>query len=133
MSPAAKTITLEELKDKIVSGEPFQLVNVLPPEHYSLGLLPGSLRIPLTELDRRVNELDKSQDVVTYSADFESSASKLAAEKLAALGFRAKAYEGGVQEWKDSGEPVENDENRDDDEESIDRPSGLSGLPNRGR
>lgn len=101
------TISKEGLKTKIDRGEKFQIVNVLAPSYYHLGFIRGSLKIPLDQLEERLGELDKSQEVVVYCASKTCQASKNAAEKLAHHQFNVIAYEGGIEEWKDSGYPVE--------------------------
>ena len=98
------TITKEELVKKL--GK-VQVVNVLSPDWYKLGMIKGSRKIPLSELDQRTKELNKSKEVVTYCASTQCSASSEAAKKLAAKGFKVKAYEGGIKEWTEAGLPVE--------------------------
>lgn len=100
LAAVPKVISKDALNKKIKAGEPVQIVNVLDPENYALGIIKGSKKIPLNELDARFNELDKSKPVVTYCASRECRASKAAAEKLAAKGFDVKVYEGGIKEWK---------------------------------
>jgi len=102
-----KTITKDELNNKMKSGTHFQLVNVLDPKDYSLGMIQGSRKIPLAELEKRFTELDKNTDVVTYCASSECHASRKAAELLASKGFKVFAYEGGVKEWTAANLPVE--------------------------
>lgn len=102
-----KTITKEELKKKIDSKENIQIVNVLETEGYRLGVIKGSKKIPLSELDQRFNELDRSKEIITYCANRQCSASRQAAEKLASKGFNVKAYEGGAMEWTQAGLPLE--------------------------
>lgn len=102
-----QTITKEELKRRMDGGEAVQVVNVLDPKYYDLGFIRGSRKIPVAELERRAGELDKSKEVVTYCAGVECSASRQGAEKLAALGFKVQAYEGGIKEWKAAGFPTE--------------------------
>jgi rhodanese-related sulfurtransferase len=105
-----KTITIiskEELKGKIDRHEDFELVNVLDPKYYRMGLIKGSKRIPLDDLDDRMQELDKTKDVVVYCASYDCHASRKAAEKLAEHGFRVAAYEGGIKEWKEAGYPTD--------------------------
>ena len=102
-----RTISKEELHQKMLKGEPVQIVNVLDPEYYKLGIIKGSQRIPLDQLDRRLQELDKRREVVTYCANTKCTASRMGAEKLAAAGFDVKAYEGGAQEWVQAGLPTE--------------------------
>lgn len=102
-----KVMTKDALNEKIKKGEKFQLLNVLDPQYYNLGLIKGSKKIPLAELDKRSTELDKSQDVVTYCADAACSASRKAAELLAGKGFKVSAYEGGIKEWTAANLPVD--------------------------
>ena len=101
------SITKEELKQKLEKGEPVQVVNVLDPKHYNMGLIKGSKKIPLDDLNKRVGELDKATEVVTYCANTQCTASSEAAKQLQAQGFHVKAYEGGIQEWKQAGYPTE--------------------------
>jgi len=101
-----KTISQGELVQQITQGG-VQVVNVLDPKWYELGTIKGSKKIPLGELDRRLGELDKSKEVVTYCASTQCTASSEAAKLLAAKGFNVRAYEGGIKEWKEAGLPVE--------------------------
>jgi rhodanese-related sulfurtransferase len=101
------TVTREELRWKIARGEDCQIVNVLSPDYYHLGFIKGSLKIPLDKLETRLNELDKSREVVVYCANKECDASRRAAEKLEQLGFSVSAYEGGIEDWKEAWLPVE--------------------------
>jgi rhodanese-related sulfurtransferase len=102
-----KTISKEQLFQKMQKGEPVQIVNVLDPEYYKLGVIKGSKKIPLDQLDKRISELDKKREVVTYCANTKCTASRMAAEKLSAAGFDVKAYEGGVEEWMSAKLPSE--------------------------
>ena len=99
-----QTITKDELAKRLGS---VQVVNVLKPEYYKMGFIQGSKKIPLGELDKRLSELDKSKEVVTYCASTQCTASSEAAKKLAAAGFKVRAYEGGIKEWKEAGLPTE--------------------------
>jgi rhodanese-related sulfurtransferase len=103
---SVKTISKEELQQKMKQGK-VQVVNVLEPKWSHLGSIQGSLRIPVSQLEKRAGELDKSREVVTYCAGVQCSASRDGAQKLAALGFDVRAYEGGVKEWQEAGLPVE--------------------------
>ncbi len=95
-------------KEELVKQLGFvQVVNVLEPKWYSLGIIAGSKKIPLAELGTRLSELDQSKPVVTYCASVECSASSEAAKQLVAKGFKVKAYEGGVKEWKEAGLPMD--------------------------
>lgn len=105
--PYIRTISKEDLAQKIKNAQPVQIVNVLDPKFYNLGIIKGSKKIPLDQLDSRLRELDKNIEVVTYCASYDCPASGKAAEKLSTRGFRVSAYEGGINEWKEAGLPIE--------------------------
>jgi rhodanese-related sulfurtransferase len=104
---AVKVITMAALDAKMKAGAPLQLLNVLDPQYYNLGTIKGSLKIPAADLEKRFTELDKSKEVVTYCAGVSCSASRKAAQLLAAKGFNVSAYEGGIKEWVAAKLPVE--------------------------
>jgi len=102
-----ETISKDQLLAKIKNNDDVQIVNVLSPEHYGKGFIKGSKKIPLEQMNSRMSELDKTKEVVTYCASCDCSASMKAAEKLAAKGFKVKAYEGGIKEWSEAGLPMD--------------------------
>jgi rhodanese-related sulfurtransferase len=100
-------ITREQLSGLLDRGEPVQVINVLDTEYSHLGMIPGTWRLPLAELDGRMDELDKSREVITYCGGPDCPASRQAAEKLSQQGFRVRAYEGGLKEWQEAGLAVD--------------------------
>lgn len=99
-----KTISKEKLKKELEDrNSHVQVINVLERNFYELGLIPGSFRIPLSELPKRLADLDKTSEVVTYCEGYGSSAARNAAEILEEAGFNVSAYEGGLSEWRASG------------------------------
>lgn len=102
-----ESIKKEELAKQLQQSGGPQVVNVLDPKYYPMGSIRGSKKIPVADLEIRAAELDITREVVTYCAGYECPASREAAEKLAARGYRVKAYEGGIKEWKEAGLPVE--------------------------
>lgn len=102
-----ETISKEELTEKMEQGEEIQIVNVLEPRHYGLGSIQGSLHIPVAEIDERLDELDPDFEIITYCAGGDCHASLEGAQKLAEKGFKVRAYEGGIEEWKQAGLPLE--------------------------
>jgi len=94
---------LKNLKDR---GENIALINVLLPEDFKKGNIPGSVNIPgnSPDFESRVEKLigGKDKPVIVYCASFECPASKNAAEKLEQAGFtKVKCYEGGTKEWQE--------------------------------
>lgn len=105
-----KTITTEELREKLARGAGFEFWNVLTDEYFHGELIPGSRRVPLDRVGREVahGALAKDAEVVVYCAGPKCPQSRMAAEKLYELGFaNARAYEGGIEEWKQAGYDVE--------------------------
>lgn len=105
--PEVRVIAKDELARKMNAGEDIQIVNVLNPDYYKLGVIKGSKKIPLKELGTRMGELDKTKLVVTYCASYQCGASREAAHLLEQNGFNVAAYEGGAKEWKEAGLPLE--------------------------
>ena len=53
-----------------LTGQDAQLVEVLPADDYDWAHLPGSVNLPLKELDTRAGELDRSRPVIVYCHDW---------------------------------------------------------------
>ncbi len=107
------TISTEELKKKLDSSENFELVHVLSEREFRKEHIPGSVNIPLGEIGMRREELDKDEEIIVYCKNFECEASPKAAKKLEKLGFeKVIDYEGGIEDWKAKGHPVESNESK---------------------
>lgn len=102
------TISTDDLKKKLESDEEFELVHVLSEDQFRKEHIPDSVNIPLGEIGKRRNELDMDKEIILYCKDFDCGASPKAAKKLEKLGFeKVVDYEGGIEDWKDKGYPVE--------------------------
>ncbi len=102
-----QNIDSKELKRKLDKNEKFVFLNVLEKEQYNKGHIPASVNIPLKddEFLEKVAEKapDKNTEIVTYCAGPDCPASRNAAEKLEEAGYtNVKAFEGGMQEWKNA-------------------------------
>ena len=64
------TISRDELKQKIDSGEPFLLVETLPAMVYLNGHLPGAINLPPDQVKASAYQLlpDLNADIVVYCA-----------------------------------------------------------------
>ncbi len=100
-----KCITREALKMMIDRNEDFILVDVLSPESYEEEHIPGSINIPLEDIENKAKELlKKDKEIVVYCGSFQCTMSSQATEKLTALGYKdVYCFEGGLQRWKDAG------------------------------
>jgi len=105
-----QTITTEELKQRIDSGRPVALVEVLPADQYAKGHLPTAISVPLDERfndEMQLSVPDRSRDVVVYCDSETCLTSQVAAERLTGLGYRnVYDYEEGKAGWKDAGLPL---------------------------
>jgi rhodanese-related sulfurtransferase len=65
-----RTISREDLYDKIKRGDKFQLVETLPQTTYEHAHLPGAINIPSDKIKDVAPELlpDKSAEIVVYCA-----------------------------------------------------------------
>jgi rhodanese-related sulfurtransferase len=81
--------------------KPIQVIDVREREEWVAGHLPEATLIPLSELERRRNELDPATPVVIVCRS--GRRSLVAAEYLAQLGFRtARSLAGGMIAWVDA-------------------------------
>ncbi len=71
------------------------------------GHLPRAVNIPFEELPRRLSELPKDKDIITYCWDVTCILCTKAAYVLASKGYRAKEMLGGIAEWQKAGFPIE--------------------------
>jgi sulfur-carrier protein adenylyltransferase/sulfurtransferase len=96
-------IQVEELKRRLDAGEDLLLVDVREPHEYRICNLGGVL-IPLSELPRRVHELDSSREMVVHCRTGPRSAKAVAFLRQA--GFRkASNLAGGVRAWAERVDP----------------------------
>lgn len=100
-----ETITRDELKEKLDSNEDLHLVNVLSRENFEEQHIPGSINIPMDQLeDEARDRFDEDDEIVVYCASESCQASPKAAKLLANMGFdNVKDYEGGMKDWADAG------------------------------
>ena len=105
-----RNITRNELVDLIAAAEPVQFVETLRAEHFAQGHLPGAVHIHFEEVQERAPELlpDKDALIVTYCSNTACQNSRIAAEKLAKLGYtNVRRYEEGKQDWDEAGLELE--------------------------
>jgi rhodanese-related sulfurtransferase/DNA-binding transcriptional ArsR family regulator len=93
---------LERARDGLVT-----VLDVRPPEEYASGHVPGAINIPLHELEQRLEELDKNQEIVAYCRGPHCVLAFDAVARLREKGMNARRMEEGYPEWKTAGLPVE--------------------------
>ena len=76
------------------------LLGVRPPAQYQAGHLPGTLSIPLNELERRLNELPRGKTIVAYCRGPYCVFADEALGLLATCGWKVARLEEGGAEWQ---------------------------------
>ena len=105
-----RKITRQEIVELLADGVPVQFVETLRAEHFARGHLPGAVHIHFEEVQERAPELlpDKDALIVTYCSNTACQNSRIAAEKLAKLGYtNVRRYEEGKQDWGEAGLELE--------------------------
>ncbi len=104
--PSGKYITVDEVYAHLTAADPSMLlINVVDPQFYNLGFLPGSLKIPWDALAGRVGELDSSRNIVLYCRKGVRSESAYTTLKDKSFPH-VWAMEGGIERWIAAGYPT---------------------------
>lgn len=101
-----KTISTEELRQRLRENDDLQFWNVLEDDYFTGEMIPGSRRVRLSDVGREVSDtqLPKDTEIVVHCTGPTCPVSGMAAEKLMKLGYTdVRAYEGGLKEWKAAG------------------------------
>lgn len=102
LAPVSRDELMASLRDGTVT-----LLDVRPEDEYALGHLPGALNMPLDELEERLSQLPKDQEIVAYCRGPYCVFSLEAVTRLRAKGYRVRRLEDGFPEWKAAGLEVE--------------------------
>jgi len=105
-----KTICADALYRRISSANPPVLLEALPERYYAQKHLPGARLFPHDQVEERAprEAPDKRAEIVVYCASRTCRNSHIAAHHLLRLGYAdVSVYEGGKQDWEQSGLPFE--------------------------
>ena len=102
MEPVSREELLEKSRAGVVT-----VLDVRPADEFALGHLPGAVNIPLRELEARLAQLDRGQEVVAYCRGPYCVFALEAVAELKKRGVNAARFEDGVQEWSAAGLPLE--------------------------
>jgi hydroxyacylglutathione hydrolase len=99
------SISLTDFAAQVQSNDKV-VVDVRGEGEWRAGHLPGSLNLPIGELDRRLGELPRDRRVIVHCQTGARAA--MAASLLRARGFtEVSQFPGGFAEWQAAGNPVE--------------------------
>jgi rhodanese-related sulfurtransferase len=105
-----KVVHRDELKRRLDQDDGPLVVEVLSPQEYGEGHLPGAINVPLDNFEHGIQKAvpDKSEEVVVYCGSTQCDASEKAAQKMEGLGYEhVLDYEAGKADWKEGGLPLE--------------------------
>ncbi len=91
-------VSLEELKDKMESGEAI-LIDVRPKEEFNESHIPGAVSIPIEELNEKLASLPKNCEVVAYCRGCYCLMAVEAVQLLNSHGYNAFRLDKDVNEW----------------------------------
>jgi|SRR5688572_23249212 rhodanese-related sulfurtransferase len=99
-------ITEQELAARLASSTPPIVAEILGPQYFASGHLPGAVNLPLDGLVENAARLlpDKSADIVVYCSSVTCQNSHIAERKLRSLGYQhVRVFAGGKAAWKEAG------------------------------
>lgn len=96
-----KSITTDELKNKLLESKPVQIVDVRTDEEIAMGYIPNAKLIPMDTIPDNLNSFNKNEIYYIVCAGGVRSAKVV--EYLEANGIDAVNVEGGMHAWGDEG------------------------------
>ena len=101
MEPVDRDALLELVREGGVT-----VLDVRPADEYNAGHIPGSLSIPLKELELHLSDLPRDEEIVAYCRGPYCVLSIQAVEILRSKGFQAVRLEEGIQDLRALGFPI---------------------------
>lgn len=98
LAPVSRDELMSSLREGMVT-----LLDVRPEDEFALGHLPGALNMPVGDLENRLSELPKDQEIVAYCRGPYCILSFEAVATLRAKGYKVRRLEDGFPEWKAAG------------------------------
>ena len=92
-----KSISTDELQEKLAAGEQVQLIDVREDDEVAAGMVPDAKHIALGTLPERIEEIDGSRPVHVICRS--GRRSERACEFLESHGIEAVNVEGGMLNW----------------------------------
>ncbi len=103
---AGKSVT-PAIATQLINKEDAVILDIRPKKEWSTGHITGARHIPMAELDRRMDELNKYKEKPVIVVCNLGQTAGAASKKLMAAGFSNVArLSGGMTEWKNQSLPV---------------------------
>lgn len=109
MTPKVSQVEVKDLFDAIQDKKDFVLLDVRTTMEYSKGKIPGSINVPLDQIQTEVEKIipDKEKHIYVYCLS--GSRSIIAVDEMTKFGY-TNVYDvkNGILAWRVSNFPVEN-------------------------
>lgn len=92
-----KSITAEELKEKLENGEKLNIVDVREAEEVAEGMIPGAVHIPLAEIPLSLDKFEKDKEYILVCRSGQRS--QMGCEYLDEHGIKVVNMVGGMLNW----------------------------------
>ncbi|MCW8824790.1 MAG: metalloregulator ArsR/SmtB family transcription factor [Gammaproteobacteria bacterium] len=102
LEPVPAGELLERVRNDLVT-----VLDVRPPEEYAAGHLPGSINIPLKDLEAHLDDLNPEHEIIAYCRGPHCILAFDAVARLRDRGMNAHRLEDGYPEWELAGLPIE--------------------------
>jgi rhodanese-related sulfurtransferase len=106
-----REITVEETRNRLLSGLPIRLIDVREDHEWEAGHATGAEHLGKGVIERDIEELvpDKDTELILYCGGGYRSA--LAADALQRMDYKnVYSMAGGWKAWKEAGAPIEGDQ-----------------------
>ena len=101
LEPVPRDELLARVQDDLVT-----VIDVRPAEEYAAGHIPGAANIPLSELEKHLDQFDPEQEIVAYCRGPHCILAFDAVARLREKDYMARRLQDGYPEWKSAGLPV---------------------------
>ncbi|PNZ68784.1 rhodanese-like domain-containing protein [Staphylococcus croceilyticus] len=100
-----ESISVDQLKEKVLDANPVNIVDVRTDEETALGIIPGAKTIPMDQIPDNLNQFKKDETYYIICAAGMRSAKVV--KYLEDQGIHAVNVEGGMNEWGTEGTDIE--------------------------
>ncbi|SCS32762.1 rhodanese-like domain-containing protein [Staphylococcus caeli] len=96
-----ESITITELKEKILNANPVNLIDVRTDEETAMGIIPGAQTIPMNTIPDQLKQFNENDTY--YIICKAGGRSAQVVQYLEQNGIHAVNVEGGMDEWGEEG------------------------------